>query len=229
MKPALLFSGGLDSVCALHLLGGEERVVPVYVAIGGDHEARECEHALRLAHLRVVQGPLIGRLAEPDGHIRHRNAALVVTVAAHGYEVIYLGALRGEASPDKSSPFMRKMAVLLTESEHGRHVVAAPFGRLTKTDLLRRALDAGLSPSRVLASRSCYRSALDHCGACQGCFRRWVALVNCGLPAGYLPDLPGSGDAWRHLRRAGVRRWPDLLANNLDAARAVLRWYGRAS
>lgn len=222
-EPALLFSGGLDSVCALHLLPG---VRPVYVRIGHRYETPELDHASALVGdaLQVLAGPAIGSLEESDGHIRHRNAALVITAAAHGYRVIYLGALRGEASPDKSGRFMRHLTQLLTTSEAEPHIVEAPFAALTKTGLLDLALRTGLDPARVLASRSCYGAGQSPCGECQACFRRWVALVNNGMDPGYLPDLPRA-DVVRHLRRAGVRRWRDLAANNADAARAVLRQY----
>ena len=224
MKPALLFSGGLDSTCALHLLA--DAVQPVYVRIGAPYEREELRHAQALTEsLHVLDGPSLGYLAEGDGHIRHRNAALAITVATAGYRTIYLGALRGEASRDKSGAFFDSLTRLLRASEAGDWTVTAPFARLTKTGLLRRALAAGMLPDLALSTRSCY-AAEGECGRCQACFRRWVALVNCGLPAGERPVVPAA--RWGPLRDAGVRRWPDIALNNVDALRAIMRAKGGA-
>ena len=216
---ALLYSGGLDSVAAAWLL---PHAVPVYVTLGHPYEAAELRTARQLApHLHVLAGPPVGRLQEPDGHIRHRNALLVTVAAAHGYRTIYMGAVRGEASPDKSPAFFRRMTQLLATSEAERHAVQAPFAHLTKSQLLRQALAAGMPHQRALASRSCYSPA-GACGQCQACFRRWVALVHAGLPAGPRPATPPA-NAWRHLRRAGVRRWWDVAVNNMEALWARLK------
>ena len=101
-----LFSGGLDSYILWHLLDKPEAV---YVRYRHKYQNRELDTITALQaldpDLRVTQsdGPQIGELERADGHIPHRNLLLVATaVACLNSEIVYQGALRGEASLDKT-------------------------------------------------------------------------------------------------------------------------------
>lgn len=224
MRTALLFSGGADSVAAWFLLG---RPNAVYVRIGHayqDRELRTIDHQMRSdprLNVKVLQGPDLGDLEQADGHIPHRNALLAATVAAHGYERILLGALAGEASPDKQPRFMRALSQMLSTSESHRVVVEAPLRRYTKTGAIRRLLREHPEAWPMLnASRSCYGNSDEPCLACQACFRRWVAFRLNHLPAGPRPSTPRIRP--RLLLDAGVAAWPGIVRNNWDAVRAFL-------
>lgn len=237
MTTVQLFSGGLDSLC-LWVLSG--RPTCVYVYTGHAYELPERQAIMRLQqhtpglHVQTMAGPLIGGLALPDGHVPHRNLNLLATAAAYtGADRLLLGALLGEASPDKSRRFLRAASAALTASEGRRVRVVAPAARWTKTGLLRRALRQEPWVSGVLhLTRSCYAAGEGECGQCQACFRRHVALYRCGL-TDTPPRLP-AGTTWRTaaagLRQAGVTRWPALAVNNAGAAQALWhRRHGRAA
>jgi len=217
---ALLFSGGLDSVMAWHLLDHPQAI---YVKLGHKYQDRELATIERLGiSTIVIDGPQVGYLEERDGHIPHRNLLLISTVAALGYDTIYIGALAGEASPDKQPRFYRALERALWASEQGPVKIVAPLQRWTKSEALRRTLLAHPGArDLLLASRSCYGESDEPCGRCQACFRRWVALKLNDLPAGPKPSIP-PGSA-RLLVRAGIRSWPAIARNNLDALRAILR------
>lgn len=229
-----LFSGGLDSLCLWYLSG---QPTPVYVLLGHKYEERETETLMRLAeHIpkfraQLIAGPRIGQLEEHDGHIPHRNLLLAATAAAHFPDTdrIVLGALLGEASPDKSARFNRAVSRALSVSEHRRVRVVAPARHMTKTGLLRAFIRR--FPERVpllRLTRSCYAAGADACGQCPACFRRDVALFHTGLST--TPPRPPAGagraEALRAARTAGITRWPELAVNNAIAGLAIagVRW-----
>lgn len=229
----LLFSGGLDSLCLWYLTG---RPACVYVRIGHAYESAELFAVGRLMRqvpdleVRVVDGPKVGPLEEPDGHIPHRNIALITAAAAFcpDADEVLLGALLGEASPDKSTRFLRRTSRALAASEARPFRVVAPGRRWTKTGLVRRFIAA--NPDRVdelAATRSCYSViANGPCGSCPACFRRSVALWHAGLtdrPV-TLPRTASRSAAWTAARRAGVTRWPGMAVNNAIAGAALAGW-----
>jgi len=227
MSRVLLFSGGLDSLALWFLT---DRPDPVYVQLGHRYEHAEMETLRVLStHVpgfrpRYLRGPQIGGLEETDGHIPHRNAALLVTAAAYtGADEVMLGALLGEASPDKSRRFLRYASLCLTASTHRPVRCWAPAARWTKTGLLARFLRAYPAHTHLLRyTRSCY-AVSGECGACPACFRRHVALWHCGLreERPQLPATASAGAAWAAARRAGVARWPGLAVNNTLAGLAL--------
>lgn len=226
MSRVLLFSGGLDSVALWHLVG---RPPAVYVRLGHRYEneevrtIRELEATVPGLRVDITSGPLIGQYEAPGGHIPHRNLTLIACAAAHyaGADEILLGALLGEASPDKSRRFLRATSAALSASEHRRVRVSAPAHRWTKTGLLRRFLAAEPRAAEIIAcTRSCYSPGGQECGQCQACFRRSVALYHCGL-TDRRPTPPPGADPWSALRSAGVTRWGSLGWNNALAGLAM--------
>lgn len=234
----LLFSGGVDSVCAWSLLR-EPRCL--YFAAGHRYEANELRTLAALRelapglHVTISHALRVGDMEGADAHIPYRNLlfAALAAAGAGGDLTICLGALRGESSRDKSGRFFRDLSRLLTYTE-GRTVrVLAPFRRLTKAQLVRTYLRRGGSPALLRASRSCYNPPADPayvgCGRCMACFRRWVAMTLNGLVEQYAahPAGGGYGDRrhWRtyvrRLLRADAREWWGITVNNLDAWRAL--------
>ena len=226
----LLFSGGLDSYILWHLL---DRPDPVYVRYGHKYQERELDTIAALQEIEpklqvaFLDGPGIGSLEQPDGHIPHRNLLLVTTAAANmDPAIIYLGALRGEASRDKSYRFLRRTTRLLSLCEHPVKVLS-PSKRYTKTQLV--ALFARQFPEkleRLSVTRSCYADTGLPCGRCVACFKRWVAMTNNGIEEAYEVS-PGFGversvsGLLPYMLRMPVREWPAVLQNTLDAVRAM--------
>ena len=159
---------------------------------------------------------------ESDGHVQHRNLSLIVTAAQYS-DVIMIGALRGETSPDKSRSFMRAAEVALSKSERRQVHVLAPLKGLTKTQALRRHIKRWPQDQPVLMQTySCYRG--DECGECQACFRRWVALYLNGVE--WWTDFTSHPwmrqTSWKdlgYMRRTS--EWYGVARNNLEAWKAI--------
>lgn len=241
MSELLLFSGGLDSFIAWRLLHAQ----PFYIELGHRYQDRElaglerlttaCAQAgLILDVRRVVDRVLLGDQERIDAHIPYRNlllASLAALDLPSSGGTIYLGALAGEASRDKSARFYRDLSRLLSYTEHSRVHVRAPFKHLTKTELVYEYLKQfpSMSDVTLLAyTTSCYSGTAQRCGNCQACFRRWVAMSLNGIMEVYdqPPALYGreliKRRTWRsYLPLIDWREWPGILRNNWQAYRAI--------
>ena len=231
-KHIQLFSGGLDSYILWHLL---DRPEAVYVRYGHKYEQKELDTIGALQDIEpdlrvtILVGPRIGSMEEPDGHVPHRNLLLVSTaVAMLDPEIVYLGALRGEASRDKSHRFLRKATRLLSFSEKPVKVLS-PSKRFTKTSLVAKFKKQFPEKiERLSMTRSCYADTDLPCGQCVACYKRWVAMTNNGIDEPYqispafgversLPAL------LPYMWRMPIREWPAVIQNTLDAVRAMRR------
>jgi 7-cyano-7-deazaguanine synthase in queuosine biosynthesis len=231
----LLFSGGLDSTIAYHLLA---KPPLLYVKIGHAYQAAELntisllQNANAVGHVMEVEGANIGSEEEADGHIPYRNLHLA-TVAAFFGRTVYFGALRGESSKDKSARFYRQVSRLLSYLEDEPIKVIAPFRHLTKKQLVATYLEKGGDPEILKLTRSCYAAHLPAgfigCGQCMACFRRWVAMSLNGIDEPHLRD-PSQWKAvqrenWQewmpYLVGANPMEWGGIALNNLDAYHAL--------
>ena len=225
-----LFSGGLDSYILWYLLDKPEAV---YVRYGHKYQHRELDTITALQALEpdlrvtLLDGPQIGELEQADGHIPHRNLLLVTTaVASLNPGIVYLGALRGEASLDKSHRFLRRTSRLLSFSEQPVKV-RSPSKRYTKTQLVARFIERFPGKvERLAVTRSCYADTALPCGRCVACYKRWVAMTNNGIEEVYQTS-PGYGverslpALLPYLWRMPLREWPAVIQNTLDAVRAM--------
>jgi 7-cyano-7-deazaguanine synthase in queuosine biosynthesis len=228
-ESVLLFSGGLDSLIYWRLLG---QPPTLYVPLGHKYEDRERASIARLEsrcpELSVTMGPRvrIGQYEEPDGFIPYRNLVLAVMAATPDTDRIYIGAVKGEVSRDKSRKFLRDLSRLLTYVR-GRPVsVLAPFQHLTKAQLVAKYLDFW-PPDLLYETVSCY-DAGGFCGRCQSCFRRWIAMSANGLHEEYKApldryDVPKPQELVYRFLRLPVREWLDVFVNNWQAWRIVRR------
>lgn len=216
----LLHSGGLDS----HICWLLTRWQPVYVRYGSEAEDSELRALRWLSELVagfnpiVVDGPVLG--AQADGHVAHRNLALLTTTAATtGASRLAYGALLGEGSPDKSVRFRVAASLALSASEHRRIRVVAPLGRYTKTGALVMALRRfpDLRPLLPVLV-ACYHGRA--CGACQGCYRRALAEWAAGLRSAPPPRPTETFGPIATLRGNSPLRWPSLAVANWHSARA---------
>lgn len=225
-----LFSGGLDSYILWHLLDKPEAV---YVCYGHKYQHRELDTISALQKIEpelsvtVLDGPQVGSLERSDGHIPHRNLLLVTTaVATLDPEIVYIGALRGEASRDKSYRFLRRTTRLLSFGEQPVKVLS-PSKRYTKTQLVKKFLKQFPNKVEQLAvTRSCYADSEIPCGRCVACFKRWVAMTNNDIEERYQVS-PAFGversvtGLLPYMLRMPVSEWLAILQNTFDAIRAM--------
>ncbi|HNT77702.1 MAG TPA: 7-cyano-7-deazaguanine synthase [Anaerolineae bacterium] len=230
----LLFSAGLDSYMAWILL---DKPDTAYVMIEAPYELAELAAIDRLEQLDRdlnvfrIHGPAVGMYEEADGHIPYRNLLFATTVAAAlEPTTIYLGALAGETSRDKSGKFLTNTSALLSYTENRPVRLVAPFRHLTKTQLVRRFLVDHEHLIPILRqTRSCYRPTPGGlgCGCCMACFRRWVAMYHNGIEESYVnpPWIWGESQFTtgnlRYLWQSPVTEWFGIARNNWEAAWAI--------
>lgn len=227
MTNILLYSGGLDSFIAYHLLREDGTLwQPVYVDMGTRYSDKE------LAALDATLVPYIvlhlkdlGAYEQENAFLPQRNLMLLSYVqGAMNADRIALAAVRGEYSRDKHKHFFEKASELLSYTAGKPVECFSPLLRMTKTQALRTYIKHGHSVERLATTVSCYDARHRACGACMSCYRRWVAYENNGLEADW------AFPPWQWIRRnhsplgtAGklpVSQLLDFCYAQLDAARA---------
>lgn len=198
-KTVLLYSGGMDSFIANWILKPD---VLLYIKVGSKYEDKELKFVRRFIkdfdlsrkYFEIDLSFLRGFEME-NAHIPLRNLFFIEVASLFG-DIVYLNALKGETSKDKSKRF-RKMTqslinyclddVLGLETQK-KVKIEFPFKNLTKTKLLKKYLES--VDYKYLTSTlnlryylkqytvSCYSDLDDSCGWCMSCYRRWVAEIN---------------------------------------------------
>lgn len=238
MNSTILFTGGLDSTI-LALQNPDAQLA--YVKTGHKYQLEELHSIKRISDrldrdVKIFCGALIGTLEKPDGHIPHRNLCLLTTVAAFTEcDTLILGNVKGESSPDKSRRFIKATQKALSNSEHRRIKISTPLRSRTKIEWINLLLKKGDHRDLLLSTMSCY-SPEDgiHCGKCQACFRRWVALSANSVTETYATDPLIYG---RHIMRKDnlltglsyltgtpVSEWLGIVKNNLQAKKVLNGW-----
>lgn len=231
----LLFSGGLDSTIAWHLLQHRgERVIPLYVNLHSRYSEKELQvlNNLPISIVLVDDAINLGDLEQEDGFVPQRNALLITYAQArYNADVVYLCAVDGEYSRDKHSKFFKQLSTLLSYTA-GKPVVAkSPLAGMTKTQAVRAYLNAGWPIDYLERTVSCYDTSLLHCGRCMSCIRAWVALENNGL---VFSDRWNSSP-WKEARslrkplsnltKLPISEWTPFARNQFDLTRALyLAW-----
>ena len=190
-REVLCFSGGIDSLIALHYL---EFPQPIYVMMGHRYQVKECECIgnlkkiiPKLKDIVYFDGPELGRFEVGDkAYIPQRNLHLALC-ASHFGNKIYIVGVKGDAVPDKTknaySVMAHAMNFIEKEDEH-QYKIESPFWQMTKTDIIKWFLDNyphDYVENVLKTSVSCYSDKPGSCGACPSCFRKWIALESAGI------------------------------------------------
>jgi 7-cyano-7-deazaguanine synthase in queuosine biosynthesis len=177
----LLFSGGLDSYIAWHYLNKPKTL---YIDLGHRYAAHELEMVNKLIPSTIIDTRLnLADWEEKDANIPLRNAFLVMIASKYDDDVV-LVVQKGEMNiPDRSMRFFNYYGDWLSYLwGDGRTVTfSTPFFNMTKTDMVRWYISAGLDTEKLISTRSCYSPGDLPCGNCAACFRRWVAFTNNNL------------------------------------------------
>ena len=234
----LLFSGGLDSFIYWRLL---KEPTCLYVPMGHRYGGLEYNRVKRMRtrhpSLEIIfcERLPLGAWERPDAYIPFRNLILA-TFAALPEDVtaVYLGAVAGESSRDKSTRFFNDASRLLSFLEGRKIQVAAPYRHLTKAQLVALYLKEGHPADDLYNTTSCYNPRGTYsnpegfCGRCRACFRRWVAMYANGLHEQYYSPPwefeVGTPSQWlANLKQVPLREWPAVLRNNHHAYQMVYR------
>lgn len=185
-RSAVLFSGGLDSLCAAVL---HPEATLIRVATGSQYDKHERQCAVNLAHaigrsIVLVDDVLfLTSLEQRDGLMPGRNAFIALAAAPYA-QVLMLTSVNGDGThaTDKDAEFARLMSRLLTKL-FGNGGLALPYRDISKHALFKKALDFDQPRGRLLHALpsvwSCYGPGGMHCGRCKACVRLWAALECC--------------------------------------------------
>ena len=195
MSEVLLFSAGLDSAIAFHLLGKPKCL---HITGHSKYWFQEMEAVLRTKmkypemKIEMVQQEWLRNYEEPDANIPGRNS-LFAHIAAHYGDTIYLVCQRGEQSlPDRSPEFFEGISKWLTML-HGKEKVVSPvFAAMTKADMVVEYLQRGLPAEDLYVTYSCVTGNTVRCGECKMCARTAWALDYSNI----LPDNFFAKDIW---------------------------------
>lgn len=185
----LLYSGGLDSHCAAWIWKPH---LCLYLRTGAPYEPWELMNIRQRltvpAPMLEVQGTDLTPHMRPDFLVPQRNAFLVLHAAYYG-DTIALAVTEGDGSikaTDKDHFFRDAMTRLLgklwnREATAKPVQLVLPWKLYTKAELVRMALQAGMSVDDAIATPSCYLPDGGDCGTCHACVRKWVALEVNGI------------------------------------------------
>ena len=222
----LLFSAGLDSYPAWHVLGCPPGL---YFDLGHRYAAQERSaiHALADAagiEVEISDELRLGAWEADDAIIPLRNAHLAM-LAANRAQTIWCIGVKGDHTLDKSPTAFADMSAFISRLS-GREVrVDSPFWDLTKTEIIAWYLGQGLPVEHLLLTFSCSRTdgSSVHCGRCSSCLRRWTSLVNNGVEADF-ESPPWTWDRVREFYLPAMRqgRYPDHRVHEFFTALATV-------
>lgn len=240
-KIALLYSGGLDSVLTTILHKDTPNVTLVHIS-NLKTETNIREDTYLPAHFRLpafypflsgkefqeIRVYELDGLERPGGFVPLRNLLFSVMAVMHDYDEVWLCAVKGEGSKDKSHTFFREASNLCSFLLDKPIIIRSPVAGYTKTELVKHVfVDRNIDKSILRYIPSCYypsATVTGRCGKCQACLRRWVAttLNNIYEPHDESPFyyaeklLQNKKEGLNELRRQPLSRWPGLILNNQE-------------
>lgn len=188
----VLVSGGIDSTVSWEMAQkrvSEEQIDALYVKIETGYEDYEIK-ALRALGIspRIIEASIEHNWERFGFVIPGRNLLFILYAAQWLQEQktqgeVWVSPTTSEITQsggDKSWNFYWYMNQFLNSLYYPVRLVY-PLQNLTKTGAIRWWLGQGLSAERLLKTRTCQSNHRLHCGECQACLIRWVALYNTGL------------------------------------------------
>lgn len=208
MKAMVVFSGGLDSTTALYwAIRKTQKVCAVNFAYGSNHQERECAAAKKIADALGVKmfhiplgfigehfkSALLGGII-PDGEYKQENMGatvvpfrngIMLSVAAGladslGFDTVILGNHGGDhfIYPDCRRNFIASMNAAITAGTDGAVKIISPFCDMSKADIVKEGARLGVD---FVATYSCYKGGMKHCGICGTCRERKAAFKAAGI------------------------------------------------
>jgi 7-cyano-7-deazaguanine synthase in queuosine biosynthesis len=212
----LSMSGGLDSAAAWWTLGRPDWF---FVTGGNPHVAkREVEAVERLSVL-CPEFRACGRVVDfsfqpfrsPTTWFFPREHFLAALAVGLGYTEILFGyhswdTVRRVDTDDVHRPITE---FLTNYADTPDLVARTPTAKWSRPELIAAALAAGCPSEFLLATWSCQRDGAMHCGTCQNCVERFLALDAVGIAHKFETDpLRNGSDV---LVRAHNRGISDLI------------------
>lgn len=192
-----LFSGGLDSLAALLFARetyGPENTLALYCDVGHRYAGKEIAAVKRICG-KLDQKYIVERRltltdmeapSEQNAIIPYRNSFFILLAAMHtppeGGIVGIANVIVGETSTwDRRATFNTAMQNLLGFADPRKISLVVPHSGKTKTEIVRYIVDHG-GTDLVFDTVGCYSEGEGNCGACNSCFRSYIALTNADIP-----------------------------------------------
>ena len=185
-KCVLLFSGGVDSFIAYHVLKAEhQEIIPLYVNYNGRYTDKELSVVQKLIPSCQINWRTFNFSSFEYGKkafIKNRNVYLAL-VASNYSNNIAMAGLKDDNVGDKCPKAFEAMSMLLnTVNDDDVYTVFSPFFFKEKIDIIEWYInnvgDIGLLTKTV----SCYDEKYSYCGHCPACFRKFCAFNYCDVP-----------------------------------------------
>lgn len=195
----VLLSGGLDSTVLLYDLVAHEdesRIRCIWIDYGQKNAEQELEAVQKLCKKLYIQLKVVSAQHVFDGvkstllkgveglhtvandEIPNRNAVLISIAASHCEEestILVAAHKTGAAYADATPQFYTRMSKAIHWSTNSKVDVEAPYIRMTKKQIVKRAWDMALTQEEIIADTvSCYEG--NGCGRCPACLARLEAL-----------------------------------------------------
>jgi 7-cyano-7-deazaguanine synthase in queuosine biosynthesis len=183
-----MFSGGLDSFVAYRFaeVHGYEPF-PIWIDLGQPYREKEMVAVsrapfpvkmMRVDYVESVDG------ITPEAQVIPARNLLLALIGAKYSPVVWICALESELDKytkerDKTPEFFHLSSGLFTyvfNVLRPETIVDSPFKSMSKPDIVRWALENGISKEQLLGTSSCYAETSGQCGRCSTCFKRWVAM-----------------------------------------------------
>lgn len=192
----LMFSGGLDSTVLFYdLISKSEAFRCCYISYGQKNAMRELEVVRKVCNRNMIsltvldmhnlfqgsKSALLVRNTAPHtvqtDEVRNRNATLACVAAANidgEYTILFAAHKTSAGYADATPAFYSRLSKLLYLSTNNRVDCEAPYIRLTKKQIVKRAWDLALTKKDIAETVSCYVG--NNCGTCPACLARERAL-----------------------------------------------------
>lgn len=194
----ILFSGGLDSLAALlwaREIYGSKNILALYCDIGHRYAAKEIAAVEKICDKLNQKYKIERRLTladmeaspEQNAIIAYRNSFFILLAAMHtpseGGIVGIANVIVGETSTwDRRATFNTAMQNLLGFADPRKISLIVPHSGKTKTEIVKYIVDDG-GTDLIFDTVGCYSEGEGNCGACNSCFRSYIALVNADIPS----------------------------------------------
>jgi|GEM_PF-6081661 len=216
-KEVLMLSGGLDSAAAWWALG---KPPWLFVTKANRKEVESKELRAVLSMMAYCQefaerGRIVDCDFSPFRSQNHsvfpREFLLACIAVAEGFNTIYFIWHTNDSDPERREQVVKDITRLLRENYLDQSLtVLMPFKDFSREELVRKALEAGCPKEFLLVTWSCQSGGDLHCGYCDNCVERWIALRNNGIDATYqFMNNPEDGLLQRGIR--DLRTHPEFL------------------
>lgn len=184
----LMFSGGLDSACAYHILGKPDclncggPMGPARAAIKGEMDSLNalCELDPEFQKKLIAVWIDWTSFMREGQHTLPRENILAQLAWAKGYNTVLYAWNRNDTNDKERIEHMIMTTQYAVDMDGFK--TEFPVWKYYRHELVELALKMGAEPDWLHASWSCVANSEHHCGKCHNCCERYLAFRFAGIP-----------------------------------------------